>query len=398
MTEWLHYWTRPQIESELDSGRLSHIASDQFESLAAGDRVWVVTALEDVLFTIGYVRVEEVVTLDEARKRVPNAWNAKWHVFAGPATAVCAYQVNLSRVAYQLRFRTARGTTSLERGKLLGQQLQRMRRLTPESAVLIERAWQRGTGFENDLGLFAGITREDCIRAIERIDGGLANRFGASRKYDLLFDDRRYPPKAVLGVAAERARGRILAPSEFSGGVESKCHRVLLALDFVLARKAGDDAYPDEVEEERFREGRALRVYVNRYERDKRARARCIAHYGPVCQVCDLRFVEMYGEIGAEFIHVHHLEQIAEAGGEHEVDPIADLRPVCPNCHAMLHQTRPPMRIETLREVVHRRQRGDRPRSSDACWVESGEPCRRCEGPASNPLRREPNPRSDRGH
>lgn len=37
------------------------------------------------------------------------------------------------------------------------------------------------------------------------------------------------------------------------------------------------------------------------------------------------------------FIHVHHLRPLSLIGNESEVDPVEDLRPVCPNCHAVLH-------------------------------------------------------------
>lgn len=60
---------------------------------------------------------------------------------------------------------------------------------------------------------------------------------------------------------------------------------------------------------------------------------------------------KIYGEIGAGYIHVHHLKPLAEVTGEREIDPIADLIPVCPNCHAMLHRASEPT-IEELREPV----------------------------------------------
>jgi len=50
-----------------------------------------------------------------------------------------------------------------------------------------------------------------------------------------------------------------------------------------------------------------------------------------------MRFQEVYGPIGAEFIHVHHLNPLSEAKGVRNVKGAEDLRPVCPNCHAMLH-------------------------------------------------------------
>ncbi|MBF2077835.1 MAG: HNH endonuclease [Synechococcales cyanobacterium T60_A2020_003] len=48
-------------------------------------------------------------------------------------------------------------------------------------------------------------------------------------------------------------------------------------------------------------------------------------------------FEEKFGSSAQGFIQVHHLKPLSEIQVEYEVDPIADLRPVCPNCHAMIH-------------------------------------------------------------
>ncbi len=40
------------------------------------------------------------------------------------------------------------------------------------------------------------------------------------------------------------------------------------------------------------------------------------------------------------FIHVHHLKPQSSRGGEYEIDPVLDLVPVCPNCHAVMHRRR----------------------------------------------------------
>ena len=78
-------------------------------------------------------------------------------------------------------------------------------------------------------------------------------------------------------------------------------------------------------------------VVVNAYERSPVARSRCISHYGPMCLVCGFSFGSVYGSLAEGFIHVHHVKPLSEIGEEYEVDPIADLRPVCPNCHAIIH-------------------------------------------------------------
>ena len=46
----------------------------------------------------------------------------------------------------------------------------------------------------------------------------------------------------------------------------------------------------------------------------------------------------MYGEIGKDFIHVHHNIPLNQINEEYVVDYKKDLIPVCPNCHAMLHR------------------------------------------------------------
>ncbi len=98
-----------------------------------------------------------------------------------------------------------------------------------------------------------------------------------------------------------------------------------------------------------YKEGATTRITVNAYERNAEARRVCIAEYGTACAVCGFDFGEVYGELGKGFTHVHHLKDLATIGEEYEVDPVRDLRPVCPNCHAMLHREVPAMSIKKLR-------------------------------------------------
>jgi predicted HNH restriction endonuclease len=99
-------------------------------------------------------------------------------------------------------------------------------------------------------------------------------------------------------------------------------------------------------------EGSAVRVLVNRYERDRRAREDCIAHRGTACAVCDFDFGRVYGRVGEGFIHVHHIVPLATLGRSYQVDGRRDLIPVCPNCHAMLHTGATPPSVERLRQIV----------------------------------------------
>ncbi len=113
---------------------------------------------------------------------------------------------------------------------------------------------------------------------------------------------------------------------------------------------------PEEVENpENFVEGATKRISVNFYERNPEARNACIQHYGLSCSVCGFNFAAVYGEIGKNFIHVHHLRPLAEIGENYVVNPIEDLRPVCPNCHAMLHKRKTPLGIEELKQQLTNR-------------------------------------------
>jgi putative restriction endonuclease len=87
------------------------------------------------------------------------------------------------------------------------------------------------------VGVPDGITREDVLSALRQLDKGVTHGFGPSLKYDLVHDRGRYPPKAVVGFAAERLAGRVLRPEDFSGGQDSKSTRILRDLGFAIEAK-----------------------------------------------------------------------------------------------------------------------------------------------------------------
>lgn len=118
---------------------------------------------------------------------------------------------------------------------------------------------------------------------------------------------------------------------------------------------------PEEVEEpEQFIEGASRVVAVNTYERNADARAECIKHHGYKCAVCKFDFSAFYGSIGEKYIHVHHIIPLSEIGKEYILNPIKDLIPVCPNCHAIIHRTRPAITVEQLRNHLEERSGQDR--------------------------------------
>jgi 5-methylcytosine-specific restriction protein A len=110
---------------------------------------------------------------------------------------------------------------------------------------------------------------------------------------------------------------------------------------------------PEEVlDEVSFYEGGKQRITINAYERNPQARRACIAYYGTRCQICEVDLGEKYGEVGRGFIHVHHLKPLSNIGEKYEIDPIQDLVPVCPNCHAIIHKGSPPYTIEEVKKFL----------------------------------------------
>ncbi|GAB3517538.1 HNH endonuclease [Arthrobacter monumenti] len=94
---------------------------------------------------------------------------------------------------------------------------------------------------------------------------------------------------------------------------------------------------------------------VNRYEWDPHAREACINHHGTSCSACGFSFEAVYGDIGKDFIQVHHIVPVSLVGGDYELDPLTDLVPLCPNCHAMAHQRKPvPYTPAELRTLISR--------------------------------------------
>lgn len=101
--------------------------------------------------------------------------------------------------------------------------------------------------------------------------------------------------------------------------------------------------------EEFYVEGAQKQILTNRYERNPKARARCIAVHGSACAVCGFDFGLAFGEEFSGKIEVHHKKPISQIGESYAVDPVNDLVPVCPNCHMMLHSK--PGSVYTIEEL-----------------------------------------------
>jgi hypothetical protein len=90
--------------------------------------------------------------------------------------------------------------------------------------------------------LRADVSRDDVLRAIEEYDQLGPDQFyskhgfGPTTTYDLVWEDRRYPPKAILGTACELPTGQRLGSGDFEGG-KSGAVAVLGKLGFAVEHK-----------------------------------------------------------------------------------------------------------------------------------------------------------------
>lgn len=83
------------------------------------------------------------------------------------------------------------------------------------------------------------VTRDHVVRALQEYDRlgpekfFSAHGFAPTTTYDLVWDERRYPPKAILGTAYELATSQRLASGDFEGG-KSGAVKVLGQLGFTV--------------------------------------------------------------------------------------------------------------------------------------------------------------------
>lgn len=157
------------------------------------------------------------------------------------------------------------------------------------------------------------------------------------------------PPGHIFVFTRDRDRDQL----RFAGTAEPVAHQPTVPVTIRWRLNVTEDPRYDHLpgemtRAENYREGAVRTVQVNAYERNPAAREACIRHYGTACLVCGLDFGRVYGPLGEGFIHVHHLRELASIGHEYVIDPVLDLRPVCPNCHAMLHTRIPAWTIEEI--------------------------------------------------
>ena len=78
---------------------------------------------------------------------------------------------------------------------------------------------------------------QGILLAAEAYDAGVDHGFHDSTKFDVIINNKRYPPKAIIGIASTTATGIRVVPKDFTGGLGSKCFRILEELNFPIVPK-----------------------------------------------------------------------------------------------------------------------------------------------------------------
>lgn len=299
---WTHHWQNRYWRDDVNREYLPicHSAGNSFRrrGVAASDVVYIVSLAHGQLFLGGRMTVQRIVSRDEAVQILgtDDLYDATEQIIGEERLGT---PLNLHRaldpaVSRQLRF------------------------VSPGSAP-------RGLFFVSDTHLDVQATRG--VRELTSDSAGLLDRI-------IYLTDSLPRSGQLITVTEDLLR---------SGPMQQGPEEIRLPEEI-----PGGSAYP---------EGAVQHILVNRYERDPHARQECIRYYGTTCFLCGFDFVAAYGGVMMGFVHVHHLNPLSSVSANYHVDPVRDLRPVCPNCHAVLHRREPPHSLEEVRQFLQT-QRG----------------------------------------
>lgn len=379
MADFLLYWRPSTADAVADGSRKNYLGSDWFaqDGVRPGDVVWGVTSRgTDDLHLVTRVDVDRVLhSRAEAVDLLgEDIWGEAEHFVVGPEGPGVVADIDLSEVARRLTFEGA--VERLPAG-FTGRNLQRMRRLTPESAALLERAWQEGEAVRPPRFVWQ---KDELILALDlylRLNKVLPDDThpevialsGLLRRLPI-HQDRHLDPtfRNPNGVALKVANFRRIDQPGRGMSRGNQLEQVVwdeFASDLVRLRRtaeliAGNVETPQAAEpvgspeeEESFPEGRiAYRLHVAR-ERNRalvrRKKEQALERDGRlVCEVCAFDFKERYGDLGDGFIECHHTVPIhtLQEGAQTRLEDVAL---VCSNCHRMIHRSRTWLEVGELR-------------------------------------------------
>lgn len=193
-------------------------------------------------------------------------------------------------------------------------------------------------------------------RLIEKVDNFRSPSSVTLKLSNFRVWDKNHPSK---GMKSGNAQEKVIW-DEFINNQNELRQKAIKLKELAKDERLIEKIYQLEDEPDVFAEEGAIyhRVHQVR-ERDagltKRKKAAAMKATGKLqCEVCDLVFSEMYGDVGDDFIECHHINPLAEESGIVNTT-LEDLALVCSNCHRMIHRGKPMYSIDELREIVQGR-------------------------------------------
>ena len=170
-----------------------------------------------------------------------------------------------------------------------------------------------------------------------------------ARKYTLTAEGEKY-----LGENIEQIE--YLFSNKFSS---SEVADVVSAVEKTFGKKRKIYVY---TEEDMVSEGKAVSKETIVKKRSKKLRDAAIEHYRHAdeklyCTICGFCFENRYGDIGKDYIEIHHekpVYQYSDDGFESYItEAVEKVKPLCANCHRMIHRNvKRPMTIEELKHLL----------------------------------------------
>jgi 5-methylcytosine-specific restriction protein A len=102
-------------------------------------------------------------------------------------------------------------------------------------------------------------------------------------------------------------------------------------------------------------ERRRLRLHF-RVERNKKLAHLAKQAHGYSCQICGFNFMEVYGNLGRDYIEAHHLTPLNELPPNEPIhlSPRDDFAVLCSNCHRMIHRSGAPSGFDEFRNLFNK--------------------------------------------
>lgn len=89
------------------------------------------------------------------------------------------------------------------------------------------------------------ITKSHLLKAIQEIDSTGIPPGANSKEYDVVHNNKSYPPKLIVSYANRFANGEDLIRNNFDGGDNTQCFKLLRKNGFVIVKKAPSSFYDD---------------------------------------------------------------------------------------------------------------------------------------------------------